>query len=105
MKSIQLTDQLYEVIRSVALDAGMKDEMDFLRQSAYWTVLGKVAKYRAEIRFFESKYNCTFEEFENRLHSQNEEEDFEAEDDYLDWKYTTELYQKWQMRKEVLKHA
>jgi UDP-glucose 6-dehydrogenase len=72
MKSIQLTDQVYEAIRFAALNAGMKDEVDFLRQSAYWFVLGRLAKYEAEIHGFESKYACTFEEFESRLHRQNE---------------------------------
>ena len=105
MKSIQLTEQVYEVVQSVALDAGMKDEADFLRQSAYWTVLGKIAKYEAEIRLFESKYGCTFKDFENKLNSQDEAEDFEAEDDYLDWKYATQLYQRWQRRKEILERA
>jgi len=105
MKSIQLTEQVYEVIRLVALDAGMKDEADFLRQSAYWSVLGKIAKYEAEIRLIESKYGCTFKEFENSLNSQDEAEDFEAEDDYLDWKYATELYRQWQLRKEILERA
>ena len=102
MKSIQLTHQVYETIRAVALDAGTKDEIDFLRQSAYWVILGKLAKYEAEMRQFESKYACTFEEFENRLHSQDDTEDFEAEDDYLDWRYTTELYHLWVARKEIL---
>jgi len=105
MKSIQLTEKVYEVVQSVALDAGMKDEADFLRQSAYWTVLGKIAKYEAEIRLFESKYGCTFKDFENKLNSQDEAEDFEAEDDYLDWKYATQLYQRWQRRKEILERA
>jgi UDP-glucose 6-dehydrogenase len=105
MKSIQLTDQVYEAIRSAALNAGMKDEVDFLRQSAYWIILGKLAKYEAEIHGFESKYACTFEEFESRLHRQDEAEDFEAEDDYLDWKYAHELYHQWQARKEILEHA
>lgn len=105
MQSIQLTDPVYETIRFVALDAGLKDEVDFLRQSAYWVVLGKLAKYEAEIRLFESKYSCTFEEFENRLHSQDEAEDFEAEEDYLDWKYAHELHRQWQVRKEILERA
>jgi UDP-glucose 6-dehydrogenase len=105
MKSIQLTDQVYETIRTVALDAGMKDEADFLRQSAYWAVLGKLAKYEVECKCFEGKYNCSFEEFEARLNNTDEAEDFEAEDDYLDWKYAHELYQQWQSRKELLDHA
>lgn len=42
MKSIQFTDQVYETIRFVAVNAGMKDEADFLRQSAYWVILGKL---------------------------------------------------------------
>lgn len=105
MKSIQLTDQVYETVRAVALDAGMKGETDFLRQSAYWGVLGKLAKYETEIRSFESKYGCAFEEFENGLHCQDETEDFDAEDDYLDWKYATELYHLWLGRKEVWGHA
>lgn len=105
MKSIQLIDQVYETIRFVALNAGMKDETDFLRQSAYWVILGKLAKYEAEIHGFESKYACTFEEFESRLQRQDEAEDFEAEDDYLDWKYAHELYHQWKVRKEILERA
>lgn len=105
MKSIQFTDQVYETIRFVAVNAGMKDEADFLRQSAYWVILGKLAKYESEIHSFEAKYACTFEEFENRLRRQDETEDFEAEDDYLDWKYAHELYHQWKVRKEILEHA
>jgi molybdopterin converting factor small subunit len=42
-----------------------------------------MAPLKEKIRFFEEKYGCTFEEFEDQLKAKPE--DFERWDDYLEW--------------------
>ncbi|USS41043.1 hypothetical protein NF865_02160 [Thermococcus aggregans] len=47
-------------------------------------LISEIAPIRERIKMFERKYNCSLEEFEKRL--KEEEEDFEAWDDYIEWR-------------------
>ncbi len=54
--------------------------MLLLAQSQY-------ADYLSEIRKFEKKYRMSFEYFQKKMENTMYEEDFEKEDDYMDWKF------------------
>ena len=46
--------------------------------------ISQIAPIKERLRFFESKYKCTFEEFKNKI--KQEKEDFKKWDDYIEWK-------------------
>jgi hypothetical protein len=46
--------------------------------------ISQIAPIKERIRFFESKYGCTFGEFKNKI--KQEQEDFEKWDEYIEWK-------------------
>ena len=46
--------------------------------------ISQIAPIKERIRFFESKYECTFGEFKNKI--KQEQEDFEKWDEYIEWK-------------------
>jgi len=46
--------------------------------------ISQIAPIKERIRYFESKYGCTFGEFKDRI--KREREDFERWDDYIEWK-------------------
>ncbi|QTA79185.1 Uncharacterized protein dnl_14390 [Desulfonema limicola] len=45
------------------------------------------AEYLSETRKFENKYQMTFEEFQKKMEETLYKEDFDEEDDYMDWKF------------------
>ncbi|MFQ5637921.1 MAG: hypothetical protein ACE5IR_07975 [bacterium] len=67
--------------------------------------LAKISKYQAEINRFMNKYNTSFDIFEKQLLQQKNEENFEKEDDYLDWKFSEEAFRIWEKRNEILGNA
>jgi hypothetical protein len=44
------------------------------------------SKYKAEYNLFKNKYNSEFEDFKKKVESSGKE-DFEVEDDLMDWEF------------------
>ena len=61
-----------------------------LKNYALSLIHNKLSKYEAENKFFEKKYSCSFEDFKNKIEAMEEEENFEWDDDFLDWKFAAE---------------
>ena len=47
-------------------------------------IFSQLTPAKEKIRLFESKYKCSFEQFENKI--KEETENFEKWDDYIEWK-------------------
>ncbi|MEQ8168833.1 MAG: hypothetical protein ABRQ38_08030 [Candidatus Eremiobacterota bacterium] len=73
-----------------------------LRSYALNLIHGKISRYEVESRYFEKKYNCSFDEFKNRIESMEEEENFEWDDDFMDWKFAFENLLYWQKKLQEL---
>ncbi len=48
-------------------------------------IISQIASIKSKIELFESKYGCSFEDFEKKLR-EKQDEDFEEWDDYIEWK-------------------
>jgi hypothetical protein len=59
------------------------------RQQALMILLGRKAHYQAAMQQIQARWDCTFEELRSRYEAQNTE-DFEADDDYLQWRWYLE---------------
>ena len=55
-----------------------------LRTYGKLKVISEIAPIQERIKMFERMYNCSLEDFEKRL--KKREEDFEAWDEYIEWK-------------------
>jgi hypothetical protein len=71
---------------SILASLGYPDPLVAARQHARMILLGRLARYQAAIRELEAKWGCTLEDLHSRYTTQGSE-DFEADDDYLQWQW------------------
>jgi hypothetical protein len=71
---------------SILASLGYPDPLVAARQHARMILLGRRARYQAAIQQLEAKWGCTLEELHARYTAQGSE-DFEADDDYLQWQW------------------
>ncbi len=81
----QDTSDTYTTERILA-SLGYPDPLDAARQHARMILLGRQARYQAIIRQLEAKWGCTLEALRSRYY-QLGQEDFAADDDYLQWQW------------------
>jgi len=71
---------------SILATLGYSDPLVAARQHARMILLGRLARYQAVIRQLGVKWGCTLEDLRARYIAQGSE-DFEADDDYLQWQW------------------
>ena len=75
-----------EEIKDVFNSVGVNDIASFIENEAIMMLLSRESKYRAEYNMFKDKYNAEFEEYEKKVR-ESREENFEVEDDLMDWEF------------------
>ncbi len=63
-------------------------------------ISNKISLYSAECKFYETKYNSNFNDFEKKVNNEENKENFEEWDDYLAW---TWAFQNFEFYKKNLK--
>jgi len=79
---VVIRDEIKDVFSSVGVD----DIASFIENEAIMMLLSKESKYRAEDNFFKDKYKAEFEAYEKKVRESGEE-NFEVEDDLMDWEF------------------
>ncbi len=102
---MSLDQHFVETSEAILAQLGFKDLKSFVKNQALLLMLAKMEKYLNEDRLFENKYKISFEEFEQKLKNLKNEEVFEQEDDYLDWRYARENLKRLKGQKQALEHA
>ena len=82
-----------------------ESETEALQEHAMLLCMSKISRFEAECGQFQAKYGKPFETFRNQLHNVREEEDFEVEDDLMDWEYAHSALAWWRERIEEVSHA
>jgi hypothetical protein len=59
-------------------------------------LMAKMEKYEAEIRCFKVKYDIDFNAFQERINCKDNQEDFDEEDGFLDWRFAEEALKRLQ---------
>lgn len=78
--------------------------LNILREYAISTIYSKIGKYESESHLFEKKYKCSFEQFKKKVESMENKENFQWEDDLMDWEFAFENIKYWQNKlKEIEK--
>ena len=75
---------------------GFSNVYSFASNQAKLLTLGKIEEYKNIITFFQKKYGMTFKQFEKKIKN-SKVENFEREDDLLDWHFASEsvsMYEK-----------
>ena len=80
-------------------------EADVLREHAILLSLSRLSRYEAECSSFQAKYGESFESFRDRVNAMVSEEDFDLEDDLMDWEFAHRAHAWWRSRLEELRDA
>lgn len=73
----------------ILIALGYPDPLAAARQQARMILLGRLARYQATIQQFERRWGCTLEDMRVRYNLEGQE-NFEADDDYVDWQWYTD---------------
>jgi hypothetical protein len=63
---------------------------DELKEYEKLKIISQLTPLKEKIRLFESKYKCSFEQFEKKINE--EQENFGKWDDYIEWKAYIETF-------------
>ncbi len=86
-----------ETLNNLLKELGYKNIEDAAIKQVELTLLSKISKYKAENDFFRKKYKNEYTTFlkKNEI---IEHEDFEIEDDLMDWKFAVEAVNKYEQQ-------
>ncbi|SMP48574.1 hypothetical protein SAMN06295888_10518 [Desulfonatronum zhilinae] len=76
-----------------------------LREHATLLALSKMSRYEAECALFEEKYAEPFHAFKERVRSMLNEEDFQMDDDLMDWEFAHTALSWWKDKLEEIRHV
>lgn len=79
---VEIREEVKDVFRSF----GINDVAAVVENEAIMLLLSKESKYSAEYNQFKSKYNSEFSDFKRKVEASGKE-DFEVEDDLMDWEF------------------
>ncbi len=75
-----------EEIGNVFKSFGISDVQSIIKNEAIMLLLSKESKYQAEYDSFKNRYNSEFAAFKQKIEASGKE-DFEVEDDLMDWEF------------------
>ena len=84
---------------------GYTDVEAFAKDQAKLFILGKIEEYQNKIMYFEKKYSLKFKQFKEQLLSLKNDEDFDKEDDYMEWRFCIESFEMYKRELEELEHC
>lgn len=73
-------------VDNILKSLGYVDPMMAAKQQARMILLGKKARYQAEIQKLESKWQMSLDQMRQK-YEQEGAEDFAADDDYIEWQW------------------
>lgn len=92
-EKFELSDTLVRLYQEMAISPVM-----LLTNYALSHIHAKIQKYTAENAHFEKKYGETFQKFKSKVDVMEHEENFEWEDDLMDWEFAVENLTLWRKR-------
>ncbi len=92
---IEIPASLLSIYREMAVSP-----VDLLKNYASGLIKEKINKYEAEDRNFMNKYACNFEQFKARVEAMENEENFEWEDDLMDWEFAIANINIWRRKED-----
>jgi len=91
-------------IKEILQKEGITEHNALLGQGLL-TAYARVSHYEAVCRNFQEKYGLSFDEMKLRMESKTNEEDFQEEEDFIDWEFANVSLKWWLERVKELKSA
>ena len=79
---VQVRDEVSDVFQYL----GIKDINEIIESEAVMLLLSKESRYQSEYNRYKTKYHSEFQEFKKKIEA-SEQENFEIEDDLMDWEF------------------
>ncbi len=76
--------------------------VDLLKNHALNMIRNKITQYKTEDMVFRKKYSCDFDKFKARIRAMDNEENFEWEDDLMDWEFAVTNQQLWRRKERIV---
>lgn len=76
---------------------------NILQEYALSKIHSKIDKYKSEDNFYRSKYSCTYSDFKAKVNKMQNAENFQFDDDLMDWQFSVENIDFWQNKLKVIK--
>jgi len=94
---IEIPTSLLSIYQEMAVSP-----VDLLKNYALGVIRNKIVKYETEDRDYRKKYACDFEQFKARLTAIENEENYEWEDDLMDWEFAVTNLQIWRGKEQMV---
>lgn len=91
-------------VDSILKSLGYADPLAAARQQARMILLGRLARYQAEIQRLENKWGISLAEMRQK-YEQEGIEDFSADDDYIQWQWHADAVSAIKSQLDVLTNA
>lgn len=101
LNNTQLSKQAYKTIHEVFAP---QNEETVLFNVSLMTSLAKRDEYQTECQFFKDKHGMKFQEFDKAIHHKDNQENFEKEEDYMDWEFAEEALNYWNQKIKLLQN-
>ena len=97
--NIVISDKIKAIYREIQISP-----IELLRNYAVNQIVGKIQKYAAENEFYKDKYKFSYDDLGRKVDLMENEENFEWEDDLMDWRFAVENLSYWQKRLEDVRN-
>jgi hypothetical protein len=77
-------------LNNIITNLGYSSIEDAAKKHAYMIVMSKISKYESEYNHFKKKYDCEYPVMEKEISKVDQSENFEIEDDLLNWRFAYE---------------
>lgn len=94
---LTISNDLFEIYQKIGQDPQL-----LLKNYARDVVISKLQKYQAESAQLETKYGMPFAAFKEKVENMKDSEDFQWEDDLMDWEFAVENIKYWNQILEML---
>ena len=96
-KQIEIPDTLLQIFSEIS-----SSPITILKNHALHQICSKLQKYELEDSLFQKKYKCQYNEFNNTINRMQNEENFQWEDDLMDWQFAHENLIFWKQKLNTL---
>lgn len=94
---LEIPEPLLQVYQEMAISP-----VDLLRKYALDMIENKIRKYTAEELHYRNKYGCDLSSFQDKVAAMENEENFEWEEDLMDWEFVFKNLQIWHQKKQMI---
>ena len=90
-------------IKDVLIEEGYLSEQKLLKEVTLLMAYSRIEQYQAECEYFQDKYKMSLKKFDDQLHKSGNKEDFQKEEDFEDWEFSSHALDYWKQKMDDIK--